>query len=148
MHITALAVVLFLFSLFSGKADARRPVLVLPGIGASYADDLFCGQEGAIQDFERDLRSTKVFTRWFTSINTEIPLEWSVDSILHSYDSLIAEINKNPELVAVPVPWDWRLSLVEASKTFLEPAIRKAKQDYGAREVDIFSGRAARHRAA
>ena len=137
MHITALAVVLFLFSLFSGKADARRPVLVLPGIGASYADDLFCGQEGAIQDFERDLRSTKVFTRWFTSINTEIPLEWSVDSILHSYDSLIAEINKNPELVAVPVPWDWRLSLVEASKTFLEPAIRKAKQDYGAREVDL-----------
>jgi len=130
--------ILSIFLFIVSTSLAKTPVLIVPGVGASFSRTLFCDHEEAINDFEDAVNlGPRPIRKWLGFEVKKIPQNWTTDPLSHTYDSLIAAINEDPKLVAVSVPWDWRLPLDQAAIQYLEPAISKAKQDYAVEKVHI-----------
>lgn len=103
------------------RADA---VIVLHGFGGSFGSQLFCNNQDAIRRFEYEVRQQPLH---FIAIN--VPSGLVVDPILHSYESLVAELKERFAEVSV-IPWDWRRGVEYNVSTYALPEYQRLVQAY------------------
>jgi len=101
---------LFLVSPVPGYVSSNNPVLIVPGIGASW--------------------------NWQEMIGGPLNDSWSFFPGVHIYDSLIEALEVEGFDVHV-IYYDWRKSNLETSKDFLKKKIDEIKLKTGSNNVDI-----------
>lgn len=127
------------------RNSSQAPVLIVPGILASYSSRLFNTQGNFPWDLPIPNCVAELTDNWVINPFPDRPDNFgcrapAYNASLHPYETLINEfINAGyqPERTLFIVPYDWRKSNAESAVNFLIPAIERAKRARGSSKVNI-----------